>query len=134
MRLAGAAALAMGLVLVPALFQDFRVYQLTIALTYAMAILGLNLLMGFNGQISVAHGVFFALGAYTSAILISRYGIDYLATLPIATAAATLLGLAVGVPALRWQGLPLAFITFGLAVLVPPLALSSNPLRRVQRA
>jgi len=130
LRMSGVIALASALVLVPALFQDFRVYQLSIALTYAMAILGLNLLMGFNGQISVAHGVFFAIGAYTSAILMSRYGVDYLATLPVATATATLLGLAVGVPALRWQGLPLAFITFGLAVLVPPLALKLEPITK----
>ena len=94
LRMSGAIALASALVLVPALFQDFRVYQLSVALTYAIAILGLNLLMGFNGQISVAHGVFFAIGAYTSAILMSRYGVDYLATLPVATATATLLGLA----------------------------------------
>ena len=60
----------------------------------------------------------------------TRYGIDYLATLPIAAAAAALLGLAVGVPALRWQGLPLAFITFGLAVLVPPLALKLEPITK----
>ena len=122
-RAAGIAALVLALILVPAVFPDFRVYQLGVALTYAIAILGLNLLMGFNGQISVAHGVFFAIGGYTTAILMTRYGINYLATLPAAVAAAALLGLIVGVPALRWQGLPLAFITFGLAVLVPPLAL-----------
>lgn len=127
-RIAGGCALALTLLLVPAVLQDFLVYQLSVALTYAIAILGLNLLMGFNGQISVAHGVFFAVGGYTSAILMSRYGIGYLYTLPAATAAAALLGFVVGVPALRWQGLPLAFITFGLAVLVPPLALKMEPI------
>jgi branched-chain amino acid transport system permease protein len=130
LRTAGACALVLALLAVPLLFADFRVYQLSVALTYAIAILGLNLLMGFNGQISVAHGVFFALGAYTSAILMTRYGIGYLATLPAAVAAAALLGLAVGIPALRWQGLPLAFITFGLAVLVPPLALKLEPITK----
>jgi branched-chain amino acid transport system permease protein len=130
LRAAGALALVLALLAVPLLFADFRVYQLSVALTYAIAILGLNLLMGFNGQISVAHGVFFALGAYTSAILMTRLGIGYLATLPAAVAAAALLGLAVGIPALRWQGLPLAFITFGLAVLVPPLALKLEPITK----
>jgi branched-chain amino acid transport system permease protein len=124
----GALVLALALVAVPAWFQDFRVYQLSVALTYAVAILGLNLLMGFNGQISVAHGVFFAVGGYTTAILMSRYGFNYLATLPFAAAAAGILGLVVGVPALRWQGLPLAFITFGLAVLTPPVALKLEPI------
>ena len=130
LRIVGALALALGLIAVPAVFPDFRVYQLSVALTYAIAILGLNLLMGFNGQISVAQGVFFAVGAYTSAILMTRYGVDYLATLPAAVMAAAVLGLAVGVPALRWQGLPLAFITFGLAVLVPPLALKLEPITK----
>ncbi len=130
LRTAGALALALGLVAVPAIFPDFRVYQLSVALTYAIAILGLNILMGFNGQISVAQGVFFAVGAYTSAILMTRYGINYLVTLPAAVMTAAMLGLAVGVPALRWQGLPLAFITFGLAVLVPPLALKLEPITK----
>jgi len=130
LRTAGLAAVAVGLLCVPALFPDFLVYQLSIVLTYAIAILGLNLLMGFNGQISVAQGVFFAVGAYTTAIFMTRYGVNYLATLPIAVATSSLLGLLVGIPALRWQGLPLAFITFGLAVLVPPLALKLEPITK----
>ena len=112
------------------MFPDFLVFQFSMVLTYAIAILGLNLLMGFNGQISVAHGVFFAIGGYTTAIFMTRYGMNYLATLPIAVATSSLLGLLVGVPALRWQGLPLAFITFGLAVLVPPVALKLEPITK----
>jgi ABC-type branched-subunit amino acid transport system permease subunit len=61
LRAAGACVIALGLLLVPVLFPSFLVYQFSLTLTYAIAILGLNLLMGFNGQISVAHGVFFAL-------------------------------------------------------------------------
>jgi branched-chain amino acid transport system permease protein len=129
-RGAGIGAIALALLAVPAVFPDFLVYQFSVALTYAIAILGLNLLMGFNGQISVAQGVFFAVGAYTTAIFMTRYGVNYLATLPIAVATSSLLGLLVGVPALRWQGLPLAFITFGLAVLVPPLALKLEPITK----
>ena len=130
LRAAGIGVLALALLLVPALFPDFLVYQFSVALTYAIAILGLNLLMGFNGQISVAQGVFFAVGAYTTAIFMTRYGMNAFATLPIAVATASVLGLVVGVPALRWQGLPLAFITFGLAVLVPPLALKLEPITK----
>ncbi|HMK81759.1 MAG TPA: branched-chain amino acid ABC transporter permease [Xanthobacteraceae bacterium] len=130
LRIIATAAIALALVSVPALFPDFLVYQFSVALTYAIAILGLNLLMGFNGQISVAQGVFFAIGGYTTAILATRYGANVFATLPIAVATASLLGLAVGVPALRWQGLPLAFITFGLAVLVPPLALKLEAITK----
>jgi branched-chain amino acid transport system permease protein len=128
LRAAGVGLIALVLLLVPAFFPGFLVYQFSIALTYAIAILGLNLLMGFNGQISVAQGVFFAVGGYTTAIFMTRFGVNYLATLPIAVATSALLGLVVGIPALRWQGLPLAFITFGLAVLVPPLALKLEPI------
>jgi branched-chain amino acid transport system permease protein len=130
LRRGGVLVLGIGFLLVPAALEDFQVYQLSVALTYAMAILGLNILMGFNGQISVAHGVFFAVGGYTSAILMSRWGVNYLATLPASVAITGLLGLAVGIPALRWQGLPLAFITFGLAVLGPPIALKLEPITK----
>lgn len=130
LRAASALVIALALLLVPTLFPNFLVYQFSLTLTYAIAILGLNLLMGFNGQISVAHGVFFAVGGYTTAIFMTRYGMNYLATLPFAVATSALLGFIVGVPALRWQGLPLAFITFGLAVLTPPLALKLEPITK----
>lgn len=120
---AGVAAFLALLVLVPFLLPSFLVFQLSIALTYAIAIIGLNLLMGFNGQISMAHGVFFAVGGYGSAILATRYGIPPLATIPLAALCSALLGLLVGIPALRLQGLQLAFLTLGLAVLLPPLLL-----------
>jgi branched-chain amino acid transport system permease protein len=124
------ATVALALVLMPAFCPSFLVYQLSIALTYAIAILGLNLLMGFNGQISVAQGVFFALGAYATAIFATRYGFGYLATLPVAVAISAIVGLLVGIPALRMQGLPLAFVTLGLAVLVPPLALKLDDITK----
>jgi branched-chain amino acid transport system permease protein len=130
LRAASIVTITVALLLVPFVFPDFLVFQFSMVLTYAIAILGLNLLMGFNGQISVAHGVFFAIGGYTTAIFMTRYGMNYLATLPIAVAMSSLLGLLVGVPALRWQGLPLAFITFGLAVLVPPVALKLEPITK----
>lgn len=123
LRIAGIAAVTIGLVAVPAIFPSFLVYQLSVALTYAVAILGLNLLIGFNGQISVAQGVFFALGAYATAIFATRFGFGFLATLPVAVAVSAFVGFLVGIPALRMQGLPLAFMTLGLSVLVPPLAL-----------
>src|ERR1700745_863470 len=93
LRAAGCAAAAFALLAVPALFPDFLVYQFSVALTYAIAILGLNLLMGFNGQISVAQGVFFAVGGYTTAIFMTRYGMNALLTLPLAVATSSLLGL-----------------------------------------
>ncbi len=124
-RVLGIVACAVG---VPFVFPGFLVFQISLSLTYAIAILGLNLLLGFNGQISMAQGVFFALGGYTSAILISRYHVPYLATLPAAAGISALVGSLVGVPALRLQGLQLAITTLGLAAIVPPLALKLDTI------
>jgi branched-chain amino acid transport system permease protein len=88
-----------------------------------MAMLGLNLLLGFSGQVCLAQGAFFACGAYTTAILSSRYGLDPLLTLPFATALTGLAGVFIGLPALRLGGLQLAILTFGIAVVVPQLIL-----------
>jgi branched-chain amino acid transport system permease protein len=127
---AGLILLGIAFLLVPLIFKSFVVYEISVALTYAIAILGLNILMGFNGQISVAQGVFFAVGAYTTAIITTRYGINPFLTIPFSTALAAAFGLLVGIPALRWQGLPLAFITFGLAVITPPMALRLEPITK----
>ena len=78
-RLRGLAVLA---VLVPFLFGPYRVGQFTLVLVYAVAVLGLNLLVGYNGQISLGHGAFFALGAYTAALLIEKAGVPYLLDAP----------------------------------------------------
>jgi branched-chain amino acid transport system permease protein len=110
-------------ILIPLILPGFLVYQISLALTYAIAILGLNLLLGCNGQISMAQGVFFAVGGYTSAILVTRTSIHALATLPIDAVITGVLGFLVGIPALRLQGLQLAITTLGLAAIVPPLAL-----------
>jgi branched-chain amino acid transport system permease protein len=62
----------------------FRVFQFTQVLIYAIALLGLNMLTGFNGQISLGHGAFYAIGAYTTAIMIDRWNIGYAWTIPVA--------------------------------------------------
>src|SRR5438309_1530050 len=67
---------------IPLLFKNFLVFQFTQMLVYAIAILGLNLLTGFNGQFSLGHSAFYALGAYTAAILMDQYSVSYLWTLP----------------------------------------------------
>ena len=63
---------------------NFTFLQMSLMIVYAIAVLGLNLLTGFNGQISLGHGAFFAVGAYTAAILIEHYGVNYWLTLPVA--------------------------------------------------
>jgi branched-chain amino acid transport system permease protein len=121
LRLIGVWALVVLALVVPFLFGPYRVGQFTLVLVYAVAVLGLNLLVGYNGQISLGHGAFFALGAYTSALLIEKAGVPYLLTLPIAGAVTFAVGFLFGVPALRLRGLYLALVTLGLAIALPQL-------------
>ena len=87
----------------------------------AVAAMGLNLLTGFNGQISLGHGAFFGIGAFATAILVVDHGWTVEATFPVAAIIAAVVGVAVGFPALRVKGLYLALITLGLSVLFPVL-------------
>src|SRR5690348_11411135 len=70
-----------------AFFSDYHLFQLTMVVVYAIAILGLAILTGFNGQISLGHGAFYAIGAYVTAILMSEYDVPYWATLPVSAIA-----------------------------------------------
>ncbi|MDA0180178.1 branched-chain amino acid ABC transporter permease [Solirubrobacter phytolaccae] len=108
-------------ILLPFFFSSYRVTQFTLVLAYAVAALGLNLLLGYSGQISLGHGAFFALGAYVTAILVAKSGWPHLATIPVAAAICAAAGFAVGIPALRLHGLYLALVTLGLAVATPQL-------------
>jgi branched-chain amino acid transport system permease protein len=109
-------------VALPFVLSSFRTFQFTMALIWAVAVLGLNLLTGYSGQISLGHSAFFGVGAYTSAILIADYGWHHLLTLPVAAVLAFIVGFAVGLPALRLAGLYLALMTLALAVAFPALA------------
>jgi branched-chain amino acid transport system permease protein len=103
------------------LFNGYHLFQLTMVVVYAIAILGLSLLTGFNGQISLGHGAFYAIGAYTTAILMSNFDVPYWATLPVSAAVCAAVGFLIGLPALRLGGLYLALTTFSLAIAVPQL-------------
>ncbi len=100
---------------------DYRLFQLTMVAVYAVAILGLALVTGFNGQISLGHGAFYAVGAYVTAVLMAHYDVPYWATLPASAAVCAALGFLIGLPALRLGGLYLALTTFALAVATPQL-------------
>jgi branched-chain amino acid transport system permease protein len=112
---------AIALVLLPFLIEDFRVFQVNLVLIYAIAILGLNILTGYGGQISLGHGAFYAVGAYTSAILISQLGMSAYLTIPIAGVVCLVMGVLMGFPALRLAGHYLALATFALAIATPQL-------------
>jgi branched-chain amino acid transport system permease protein len=103
----------------PFMASSYRVSQFTLVICYAVAVVGLNLLLGFSGQISLGHSAFFALGAYTTAILVGKYGWPHLAVLPVVALICAVAGFLVGIPALRLHGLYLAIVTLGLAVAFP---------------
>jgi branched-chain amino acid transport system permease protein len=107
------------LVVLPFVLTDFRTVQLATVGAYFIAILGLDVLTGHSGQISLGHGAFMAVGAYTTAILMANHGVRDLWTIPIAAGVAGVIGLLAGVPALRLSGLYLALATFGIAVVLP---------------
>jgi branched-chain amino acid transport system permease protein len=109
------------LVVLPFVLTDFRTVQLATVGAYFVAIIGLDVLTGHSGQISLGHGAFMAVGAYTTAILMANHGVRDVWTIPIAAGVAGVIGLLAGVPALRLSGLYLALATFGIAVVLPTI-------------
>jgi branched-chain amino acid transport system permease protein len=105
--------------LLPFAMSGFRLFQFTQVFIYAIALMGLNMLTGYNGQISLGHGAFYAIGAYTTAILMDRWDVRYWLTIPAAAVLCLIIGYLFGRPALRLEGLYLALATFSLALAVP---------------
>jgi branched-chain amino acid transport system permease protein len=103
----------------PFVATGFQSLLLSYALIFAIAILGLNILTGFTGQISLGHGAFIAIGAFVMAIAVQRYNVNALVTLPIAGAVCGAVGFLIAVPALRLEGIYLALATFALGVATP---------------
>jgi branched-chain amino acid transport system permease protein len=133
MKLAATAAAAAGLAVLPLYASGYQQLEWANVGVYACAILGLNVLTGYTGQISLGHGAFMAIGGYTAALFtesklvnpslhVGLPHLDPLLTLPLAGAVAGVAGLVVGIPALRLSGLYLALATFAVAVSVPSLA------------
>jgi branched-chain amino acid transport system permease protein len=120
-KLIGVALLLVLACALPFFIANYRVFQVTLVLAYSIALLGLNMLVGFNGQISLGHGAFYAIGAYTAAILMDKAGLPYWATIPIAGAVSFIAGFLFGLPALRLEGLYLALATFALGIAMPQI-------------
>jgi branched-chain amino acid transport system permease protein len=132
--------IAIVIALLPRFMGEFRLSQFTFVALYFIALLGLNILTGYNGQISLGHGAFMGIGAYVSALLIlGRPGLELyqldppgwlplgdgmtpVFTIPLAGLVTGLVGLIVGIPALRLAGVSLALATFALAVSLPTIA------------
>jgi branched-chain amino acid transport system permease protein len=104
---------------IPFVAKNFYIFQITLAIIYAIAILGLNLLTGFNGQFLARPLGIYAIGAYTAAIMMENLGIHYMWTLPAAAIVCFVFGFLFGLPALRLEGIYLALATFALAIAIP---------------
>jgi branched-chain amino acid transport system permease protein len=113
-------ALVVGLALYAALapfLKNYGVYLMTLVLVYLMSAMGLNLVVGYAGQMSIGQAAFFGIGAYHVAILM-KLGLPFFAVLPLAAGSCFIIGLMLGFPALRVQHHYLAFATLGFNVLI----------------
>ena len=108
-------------VALPFVLPGYQALEMSYGLIFAIAILGLNILTGYTGQITLGHGAFIAIGAYASAIAQTKLGINYLVSIPIAAVVCGVVGFGVGIPALRLEGIYLALATFALAVAAPSI-------------
>ena len=129
-RLAGLCLLATIVVVLPILFPDN--YYVTVvgvtALLHAILAVSLNLLMGYAGQISLGHAAFFGIGAYTSAILTTRYGWDPWAAIMAGLALTGLVSFLVSRPILRLKGHYLAMATLGLGIIINIILVQGDQL------
>lgn len=105
----------------PFVVGSYRVFQFNLVLVYAIVLLGLNILTGFNGQISLGHGAFYAIGAYVAAVLMDHWGVPYWLTVPAAGIVCFVAGFLFGLPALRLHGHYLALATFALGISMPQI-------------
>src|ERR1700754_4341065 len=109
------------LLVIPLLVKNFIIFQMTMLLIYGLAVMALNILTGGSGQFSLGQSAFYAIGAYTSAILMEHANVNYALTLPAAGLVAFGAGFLFGQPALRLSGVYLALATFALATAMPQL-------------
>jgi branched-chain amino acid transport system permease protein len=126
MRLRGVAlpilafvGLAAVVLVLPSFISAFRAQQFAYVAIYLIALIGLDVLTGYTGQISLGHGAFMAIGGYTTAILMTDHGVKDVWTIPVAALVTGIAGFLFGFPALRLSGLYLALATFAIAVSMP---------------
>jgi len=121
-RMLALAAVPLLVVFLPKALGDYYNFRFALVGIYFIAIIGLNVLTGYSGQISLGQGAFLAFGAYTTAILVSNYGVGEYWTIPIAGILTGVFGFLFGLPALRLSGVYLALATFSLATSIPLVA------------
>jgi len=121
LRAAPWVALVVVLVVLPQVLQPYWVNRVTGWIPLAIAALGLNLLTGYNGQISVGHGALYGLGAYATALVVNEWDWPFLAAIAVGAVVCFGAGVVIGLPALRIKGLYLALVTLAVATLFPQL-------------
>ena len=103
----------------PAFASDFMLFKLTNVLIYAIALLGLNIQVGYNGQISLGHGAFYAIGAYAAAIMVAGFDVPHWIAVPLAGILCLGAGFAFGLPILHLDGMRFAMATFAIGAVLP---------------
>lgn len=126
LRLAAIGGAAAFVATYPLYRSNFETTKFTLVGIYLIAIIGLNILTGYSGQITLGHGAFMGLGAYTTGILVTKTSIPDVATIPLAALVAGIIGFLFGFPALRLHGVYLALATFGAAVAFVSLVQSTH--------
>jgi branched-chain amino acid transport system permease protein len=121
--LAAVVVVAAVLCLLPFILSDYNIYLAAQVGIFFIAVLGLNILTGYTGQISIGHGAFMAIGGYTTAVMSRDHQTNLVVTMLMAFAICFIVGLLVGLPALRLSGVYLALVTFALAVSIPQIPL-----------
>jgi ABC-type branched-subunit amino acid transport system ATPase component/ABC-type branched-subunit amino acid transport system permease subunit len=109
----GAAALIVALAAAPLYLPSYPLFVLSLGLVYAVAVLGVNLVMGYAGLVSLGHAGFAAVGAYVTAIAMAKLGLSFWIALPLSGVAAAACGVVLGLPSLRLGPLHVAMVTFG---------------------
>lgn len=118
---AAAAAGLLAFIAIPNFTDTYQTFEFALVAAFAIAIVGLNILTGYSGQISLGNGAFIAIGSYATALLVARAHWPYLLTIPVGGLLSGVVGLLVGIPALRLRGIYLALATFALALSVTPV-------------
>lgn len=122
MKRLGIAVLLVAVGSLPAFASDFQLFKFTGILVLAIALLGLNMLTGYNGQISLGHGAFYTLGAYVAAILMTYFAVPHWLALPVAGGVCLAAGFLFALPLVGLEGIHFALVTFALAAVTPSIA------------
>ncbi len=121
-RACGLLALLGAAAAVPLWTADLQLFRLTNILIYAIALLGMNVLVGYNGQISLGHGAFYAIGAYVATLLVVHGGLAHWLAVPVAGIVCLGVGFLFSLPLLRLSPVHLAMATFAIGVVLPSIA------------